>query len=656
MNFDWIDWSIVAGFLLFIIVIANYTKQYTKTASGFIAANRCAGRYLLTISEGIASVGAFGLIACFQETYQAGFTHIWWKNIGVPIGLAIALSGWVIYRFRQTRALTLAEFMERRYSKRFRIFMGLLIFSSGVLNFGIFPAVSSHFFIHFCGLPETTSIMNFYIPTYPLVMAGLLLISLYFIFIGGQIAVMITDFVQAFFCYIVFIIIISYIFVSLGWKPISEVLSMPENVHMVNPHQGKNIPDFNVWYYIMLTVLSLYQTRAWQGTQGFNSAPLTPHEAKMGGIIGAIRGLSLSLLVLILPIATYTILKHPDFGFIADKANNVLNSVPDKEVRGQIVVPVVMSYFLPKGLLGCFATVFLAAVIGNQGTYLHSWGSIFVQDVVMPLRKKPFTNKQHMLFLRLAIVGVCVFVFFFSLLWHQTEAILLWVQITGAIYLGGAGAVIVGGLYTKKGTTAAAYASMITGSVLALSGIIIKQIYPDFFLNSMQMSFIAAAVACLVYALVSFLAPQKKESDIDKLLHRGEHAVAADVVAGNTKSGAIWGKLGLDKEFNKRDKFIFFFVLSFTSFWFIVLVAETIINLFYNFKTIAWIRYWQFYVILMFVSSIVITIWLGIGGMMDIKKLFERLRQIKHDEQDDGWVAPEAVSDTSVEICEKEKV
>jgi len=39
-----------------------------------------------------------------------------------PVGLFLAISGWVIYRFRETRALTLAEFFERRYGGPLRQF------------------------------------------------------------------------------------------------------------------------------------------------------------------------------------------------------------------------------------------------------------------------------------------------------------------------------------------------------------------------------------------------------------------------------------------------------------------------------------------------------------------------------------------------------
>ena len=56
--------------------------------------------------------------------------------------------------------------------------------------------------------------------------------------------------------------------------------------------------------------------------------------------------------------------------------------------------------------MGAFAAVMLAAFISTHDTYLHSWASIFIQDVVMPLRKKPFSSKQHISVLRWAIIGV----------------------------------------------------------------------------------------------------------------------------------------------------------------------------------------------------------------------------------------------------------
>ena len=138
MNLHWIDWSIIIGVFAIIFAVATYTKRYVHGVSDFLSANRCAGRYLLTVSESIASLGAISLVAWYESGLQSGFTAIWWSMMQSPVGILIAVSGWIIYRFRQTRCLTLAEFLERRYSRKFRTFCGFIIFFSGILNFGIF--------------------------------------------------------------------------------------------------------------------------------------------------------------------------------------------------------------------------------------------------------------------------------------------------------------------------------------------------------------------------------------------------------------------------------------------------------------------------------------------------------------------------------------
>ena len=115
--------------------------------------------------------------------------------------------------------------------------------------------------------------------------------------------------------------------------------------------------------------------------------------------------------------------------------------------------------------------------ITNFNSYLHSWGTILTQDVILPIcASRPFETKQHLWMLRGSILFVGVFIFFFSLLFRQTQAIMLFFAITGAIFAGGSGAIIIGGLYWKRGTVPAAWTAMITGSSIAVGGIIIHEL------------------------------------------------------------------------------------------------------------------------------------------------------------------------------------
>ena len=169
-----LDWGILILFALGLLVAALYTRPHAGSVSGFLAANRCAGRYLIAVAYGMAQLGVISLVWFWQQYYKVGFTSIWWGFMENPAMILIALSGWVVYRFRQTRALTMAQFFEIRYSRRFRVFAGLVAFLSGIINYGIFPAVAARFFIGLCGLPDELLVGGVEIGTFPALMLSLI--------------------------------------------------------------------------------------------------------------------------------------------------------------------------------------------------------------------------------------------------------------------------------------------------------------------------------------------------------------------------------------------------------------------------------------------------------------------------------------------------
>ena len=220
MNLLFIDWLIIAVVLLGMIYSVSFTKGLMKSVTDFLSAGRTAGRYLISVSQGAAGLGAISIVSFLEVGYITGFSFQWWGLSQGIIILAITASGWVIYRFRQTRSLTLAQFFEKRYSRKFRIFAGIVAFVCGIINFGIFPAVGAQFFISYCGFPD--SFIG--IPTFPLVMIILISIALYFVYTGGQIAVIIADFFQGVFLIIVLFVITIFLYKNVGWDQVTNSL------------------------------------------------------------------------------------------------------------------------------------------------------------------------------------------------------------------------------------------------------------------------------------------------------------------------------------------------------------------------------------------------------------------------------------------------
>ena len=144
----------------------------------------------------------------------------------------------------------MAQLLEIRYSRKFRVFTGILAWLSGIINFGIFPAVGGRFFIYFCGLPESFGVMGVQVSTLAVVIFVLLAIALFFIFVSGQIAVIVTDFIQGTLCNIMFVVIILAVLVMFSWPEILEALQSAEKeVSLLHPFHTKEAEDFNIFFY-----------------------------------------------------------------------------------------------------------------------------------------------------------------------------------------------------------------------------------------------------------------------------------------------------------------------------------------------------------------------------------------------------------------------
>lgn len=655
-----VDWGIVGMVVGLFLLIAYTGKRYTRDVASYLAANRCAGRYLLTIGEGAAGLGLITIIGMWEMYYNAGFGALWWSKMLSPIGTVLALSGWVIYRFRQTRALTIAQFFEIRYTRRFRIMCGILIWLSGILNYGIFPAVTANALIYLTGMPVVmVSVgplaLNM---TMGIVMAVLLGLAMALIFMGGQITVMICDFIQGQFFAIVFLVIAAFLVLNYPFTTLLE--TMAEHTvgkSMVNPFDQQELRGFSVGYFLMTGFLWVIGYRAWQGSQAYNCSATSPHEARMAGILAGWRTQVILLLTVICPVVIFTILHSPLYADTAVQLSGILDQIPDAQVRTQMTVPVGLKLLLPVGLMGLLAATFVATAVSTDDTYLHSWGSIFIQDVVMPFRKKPLSAKQHLRWLKSSVLGTAIFAWIWSMLFPLKEFVMMYFQLTASIYLGGAGAVIIGGLYWKRGTSAGAYACMIFGSAASVLSLVIKNILweyvpvlqasmadtswvqrlPEVFpLTGNQISFFVAVSSVLIYVVVSCLTRVDPSFDMDRMLHRGQYAVDADQPTVARNISPILRAFGITREFTVGDKVIYFLSIFNVFFWFFSFVIGTVF--FRGVSTESWFKWWRFELGVIGIMAGVTTIWFIIGGARDMRDFFARLKTIKTSNRDDGTV------------------
>jgi len=662
----WIDYTITLVPFLVILIVSWRARHHMKSVADFMSASRCAGRYLVGNAAGEAAFGAVTAVAMFEYTYKTGFVLSWWNSLSVPTTLLFTLTGFVIYRYRETRVMTLAQFFEIRYSKRLRVFAGILGFLSGILNYGIFPAVGARFFVNYCGLSQAINLLGFTVPTFAVLMAIFITVALFLTLLGGQLTIMVADCLEGLLSGALYLVVAFALLCIFHWSDIYAALAAaPKGESMLNPFDTAQAQDFNIWYVLIAIARGAYNYQNWQGNHAFRSSAASPHEAKMGGILGVWRGYSRTVMITLLCVCAITYLHHPKYAAGAAQVMATVHKIPEVQIRTQMLVPVALGHILPIGIKGAFACIMMFAMVACDGSYMHSWGSIFVQDVILPIRKTPLSPQQHIRLLRWCIAGVGLYGFLFGLFFHQTEYILMFFAITGAVFLGGSGCVVLGGLYWKKGTTAAAWSGMLVGSILVTGGIVLQQcwtsIHPSlvgiihqgaihdylvrhadkFPVNGQVFAFIATCTASIVYVVVSLLTC-RKNYNMDRMLHRGQYATLAGIEASpsSAKRRFTWSSLiGFDREFTLGDKIISGSLFAWSMFWFVVFLIGTGWYLWRPWPLHAWgVYFWWTGVILPFAIGVITVVWLTWGGIRDLHRLFATLRTLKRDDLDDGMV------------------
>ncbi len=728
-----LDWILVVSLLCGLIIYAIYTRTLSTSVTDFLAANRCGGRYMISVSNGMAGLCIISMMYFFQISYDTGFVSNWWLILNGPAMIIIAITGWVIFRFRQTRAMTLPEFFEMRYSRGFRVFAGLVAFTSGILNFGIFPSVGARFLIFYGGLPESFTIcgLPIEIPTFPAIMALLLIVSVAFTFIGGQITIMFTDFIQGTLTTLIFAFVVAYLLMNFSKSQMSEtLLTASSGNSLVNPYDIGSEQNFNLSYYLIAVFMSFYGILCWQGSAGYNCCAKSAHEAKMAYMLAPWKQIAiLPVICVLVPISVRIYTQHESYAEQANYVNSVIaekisselsdyaeadsyrgqdlkalasltleqsdkllsihskpvNLINDEdfkglpvlkgktpeqakqitqlyfdrtdELRSQMRLPLVFGRLMPRGLMGLFFAAMLMAFISTHNTYIHSWGSMFVQDVVLPFRKKPISEVAHIRLLKIIIIAVAVYVFFFSLYFKHSQRILMYCQITASIFVGGAGAVIIGGLYWRKGTNQAAWAAMTSGLVLSVCGIFITQSgisaidgaldrpfwvmfnsglskigFSDTFwsmarfifgLNSQVILFFTSCICLVTYIVVSLIT-SKEDFNMDKLLHRGKYAIDGEKCYSILDAKTILNRLGFSQDFTKGDYIIAASSIIWPLAWFVVLIAGTFMR--DKISDSMWFEYWYYWMWGMFYIGIVLTGWFTIGGVKDLVWAMKYLR------------------------------
>lgn len=740
----WIDWVIVIVPVVFVLGIAMYSKKYVRGVADFLAAGRVAGRYVICVGDLQAGLSVITLIALCEVEYQCGMAMGLWNKLVVPVSIFMALTGYCLYRYRQTKCLSIGQFLELRYNRPLRIIAAFIRTVAEMITNAIGPAVAARFFIYFIGLPHTVSIWGCQVSTFAIVMAVVLTMAMLVIWPGGRISLLVTDAIQGLMGYPIFVIFTCFVLGEISWSAdvAPVMMDRAQGESFLNPMDISSLRDFNLFALIVTITGSILNRAAWIGNDTTNSGR-NAHEQKMAGILGAWRnGFSYVMLTLLalfmvtvmlsnrfageardiridlvshvskevipdakirdeiltsikkIPPAKHIIgvdkpysRKHnPDLDFLEETHKHLKNTPSGnstyqkfKTLYYQMMAPTLLRKKLPVGVMGLFILLMVMLMLSTDDSRIFNASSTLIQDVVMPFRKKPFHPKQHLFWLRMMSIGVCLFFFFVSLFCAQIDFIQMFIQIMCALWLGAAGPIMVGGLYTRFGTTTGAFCALIFGSGTSLFGLFMQRtwssdVYPwlvesgndkivgaifskvtaafspyivwemnavKFPINSYEIYFMAMVLGIAGYVIGSMVT-YRKPFNLDRMLHRGEFSNGESIEQSPwTWANAYKKLIGINEEYTTGDKIIAWSVFGYSViFQFVISFLVVIIwNAISPWPASWWSMYFFITVIVVgIVVGSVSTVWFMIGGIIDIRHLFRDLTLRVNNPLDDGWV------------------
>lgn len=413
-------------YLLFTVAIGFFAQRYVKSSGDFIQAGRSLPSFFnatALFALWFGSETVFGASSAFLEEGLYGV-------IEDPFGgvLCLLLFGLFFARkLYRLNILTIGDLYRNRFGRRIEIISGVFML---ITFFGYVAAqiVALGLILRMVTGNEMSVEVSI------LICASIVTI---YTCIGGMWAVTITDFIQSIF--IVIGLVVVCIFMADAAGGTSNVLnSAPEGFYKFFPeNDGVEITN---WFAAWLT-LGLGSLASQDIFQRVNSAR-SERAAVNSTFIGAFLYLLLAMLPLFVALAAKVLYPAEDFS------------------DTQEVLPAIVIAHTPLIVQVLFFGSLLSAVLSTCSGAMLAPASILSENLIKPLSKKEYSDKQFLWILRLSVIIIAVISTLMGMSRNNIYELVGESSVLGAVSLFFP---MVIALYAKKASASGAFFSMFLG-------------------------------------------------------------------------------------------------------------------------------------------------------------------------------------------------
>jgi len=538
-NFTGLDWGILVAYLAISIFVGVWANRYVGNIAGYLVAGRTLRIRLALATMTGTEIGLVTVMYSSELGFVQQYASLYLALYEFLILLFVGLSGFIVYRLRQTNVMTIPEYYEQRYSRGVRVLGGVMMVLSGVLNMGLFLKAGALFLVSVTGFTEPEWLQQFMIDTFDyhepvglkLIMTGLLLLVLFYTVLGGMVSVVITDLIQFVVLGIGMVLVTGYVVHEVGIEGFSNVVTLQngyfdptqtDNPSTLQPDDGVGPIGLTAQAVVLFVALML-----WPAGASRMLAVKSSDVARKLYLWSTIPFLSRRTLPVLWGIGAFAYFSlHPEwiaqFQPPVDAAGQaVLDSsgapLPAAE-SSQAAMPLFLAKIIPTGLLGLVTAGMVAAFMSTHDSYLLCWSGVITQDIVAPLKRAPMTDRQRILVTRIAIVLIGMALLFWGLWYEVSSDLWQYMAVTGTVYLAGVFPVVAGGLYWSRSSSAGAYLSLIGGlsGILALGPCVaavnrqLERAGVDFAFSDSQLMMSAFAISLAGFIIGSLGFPDRK--------------------------------------------------------------------------------------------------------------------------------------------------
>ncbi|MBO6109145.1 MAG: sodium/solute symporter [Eubacterium sp.] len=471
-------------FFAVMIGIGFYTRKHATDVGGFVLGGRSVGPWLTAFAYGTSYFSAVVFVGyAGQFGYKYGIASTW---IGIGNALLGSLIAWVVLG-RRTRimtkhlnSMTMPDFFGKRYDS------GALRVAASIIAFVFLIPYTASVYNGLSNLFE----MAFDIPYQVCVIVMAVLTGVYVI-AGGYMATALNDLVQGIIMLIGIVVVIGAVLSGHGGfiAAIKELAAVPSDV-MPGAYASFFGPDpLNLLGVVILTSLGTWGLP--QMIQKFYAIK-DEKSVQTGTIISTI----------------FAIVVAGGCYFLGGFSQiSGIEAAADGTVKYDAIIPTMLSS-LPDILIGIVIVLVLSASMSTLSSLVLTSSSTLTLDFIKPLFAKNMGEKKQLLCMRIFLAGFIIISVIIALDPPGFIAQLMgisWGALAGAFL-----APFLYGLYSKRVTGAAVWASFIAGVGITVS----NMIYP-YIGSPINAGAIAMIAGLVVMPVVSLFTPKLKKEIVD---------------------------------------------------------------------------------------------------------------------------------------------